>query len=101
MSAYLVRKLAVEEQIDDLQQWMSSRFDRADDIGAAILQRLDQAGLVDRLLALVGLDRIEPELLAGSLSRVKEQFPSLTAKQREQLIAKGKELLGHTNGAHK
>jgi hypothetical protein len=101
LSALLAKRLAARDQLDELQEWMAGRFDRSDDIGAAIFERLDQTRSVDRLLVLVGLDRIEPELLAGSLSRVKEQFSSLTTKQREQLFAKGKELLSQNNGAHK
>jgi hypothetical protein len=101
LSALLAKRLAARDQLDELQEWMAGRFDRSDDIGAAILERLDQTRSVDRLLVLVGLDRIEPELLAGSLSRVKEQFSSLSTKQREQLFAKGKELLSQNNGAHK
>jgi len=40
-------------------------------------------------------------MLAGILRNVGDGVPGLSTKQREQLIAKGKELLAHTNGAHK
>lgn len=97
LSAHLVRRLSMREQIDELQNWMAGRFNRLDD-------RLDRAAGTpadDRLLALVGLEKLPREVLLGVLRDVKEELGKLTAKQREHYSAKGRELLAPTNGAAK
>jgi hypothetical protein len=94
LSAYLVRTLAVEDQIDELQQWLASRFDRID-------ERLNQPLSEDRLLTLAGLDQVPRDLLLAVLGDLKEELAVLTPKQREHYMAKGRELLAKANGAAK
>jgi hypothetical protein len=97
LSAHLVRRLSMREQINELQNWMAGRFDRVDD-------RLDRVSMPtsdDRLLALVGLEKLPREVLLGVLRDVKEELAKLNTKQREHYSAKGRELLARTNGAAK
>jgi hypothetical protein len=97
LSAHLVRTLAWRDQIDELQDWLAGRLDRID-------ERLNQAPAAlsdDRLLALVGLDKLPRELLLAILRDVKEEAAKLTPTQREHYIARGRELLARANGAAK
>jgi hypothetical protein len=97
LSAHLVKRLSVREQIDELQDWMAGRFDRIDDR----LSRTPATRSDDRLLALAGLEQLPRELLMGILHDVKDEITKLSAKHREQLSAKGREFLARANGAAK
>jgi hypothetical protein len=97
LSAHLVRRLSMRDQIDELQDWMAGRFDRVDER----LDRVSAAPADDRLLALVGLEKLPREVLLGVLRDVKEELAKLNTKQREHYSAKGRELLARTNGAAK
>jgi small-conductance mechanosensitive channel len=98
LSAYLVKALAAEDRIDDLQGWLAGRFERIE----ARLSQAPSGPSDEQLLALAGLGQLPHDLLLGILRDVRQEIDGMTPKQREHYSAKGRELLAQQqNGAVK
>jgi hypothetical protein len=98
LSGYLVKALAVEDRIDDLQGWLAGRFERIE----ARLSQAPPRPSDDGLLALAGLGQVPHNMLLGILRDVRQEIDGMTPKQREHYAAIGRELLAQKqNGAGK
>ena len=101
LSAQLVRTMRWHEQIDELQAWLASQFNRLEEqLGKA---QPDEAGaaVTELLLELVTLHNLPVQALLAMLRDLKEEVDGMTEKQREHYAAKGRELLAKMNGAAK
>jgi hypothetical protein len=105
LSACLVRHLStIPNQIHELQQWLADRLDKLDASNGAVMDKALQvlaARSGDGLLAKAGLQHLPPDLLLTALTMMGRELADLNPEAREQMAAKGRELMAKTNGAGK